>query len=255
MTGTGTAPQAAAPKADPDALAAMEEQREFLLRSLDDLERERGAGDIDEASYRALVDDYTYRAAEVLRAMDEGRAALAGTPTRPPTWRGRLGVVAVVAVLAVVAGLAVAASSGSRRLGETITGDIEVRGAARLREAAALAQEGQVAEALERYDQVLAGDPDNVEALAERGLLLVSVAQATDRPALAIEGRESVERALELRPDDPRSLFYLGLALRLEGEAAGADQAFRRALGADPPPPLREAIEGFLQSVGPMPAG
>ena len=37
--------------ADPDAYAALEEQRDFLLRSLDDLERERAAGDIDEDDY------------------------------------------------------------------------------------------------------------------------------------------------------------------------------------------------------------
>ena len=38
-------PRAAGP-ADPDAYAALEEQRDFLLGSLDDLERERAAGDI-----------------------------------------------------------------------------------------------------------------------------------------------------------------------------------------------------------------
>ncbi|MBW3661307.1 MAG: methyltransferase domain-containing protein, partial [Gemmatimonadetes bacterium] len=69
-----------------------------------------------------------------------------------------------------------------------------------------------------RYDEVLADDPDNVEALSERGLLLVSVGSATVRPALAADGRASVERALALRPGSARVLFYRGLALRLEGD-------------------------------------
>jgi hypothetical protein len=33
--------------------APLEEQRDFLLRSLDDLEREHDAGDIDETDYEA----------------------------------------------------------------------------------------------------------------------------------------------------------------------------------------------------------
>ena len=40
---------------DPDELAALEEQRDFLLRSLDDLEREHDAGDIDEHDYQTCA--------------------------------------------------------------------------------------------------------------------------------------------------------------------------------------------------------
>ena len=60
---------------NPDALAALEEQRDFLLRSLRDLETEFAAGDVDDHDYRTLKDDYTVRAAAVLRAIDDGRAA------------------------------------------------------------------------------------------------------------------------------------------------------------------------------------
>lgn len=66
MTGTETRPGAAATtrrrRLDPDALADLEEQRDLLLRSLDDLEREHEAGDLDTADYEALRDDYTRRA-------------------------------------------------------------------------------------------------------------------------------------------------------------------------------------------------
>ena len=40
---------------DPDALAALEEERDFLLRSLADLDRELAAGDIDDVDHLSLI--------------------------------------------------------------------------------------------------------------------------------------------------------------------------------------------------------
>ncbi len=233
---------------DPDALAELEEQRRFLLRSLEDLEAERAADDLDEGDYQALKDDYTARAAAVLRAIEEGRTANGGEPTRPR--RGQRIVAGLVVVaLAATAGLSVASLSGTRQPGDTITGGIRQTGSERLARAAALVQQGQPSEALRLYDEVLAEDPENLEALAERGLLLVSLGFSTERPALSQQGRASIERALAVDPEDARSLFYLGLALRLEGDDARAADAFTAALAADPPPPLRQAMEDFLASI------
>ena len=61
----------------------LEEERDFLLRSLDDLDRERAAGDLDPADYVALKEDYTARAAAVLRAIDHGAGR--GAPSEPAT--------------------------------------------------------------------------------------------------------------------------------------------------------------------------
>ena len=69
----------------PDRLAALEEERDFLLKSLADLDAELAAGDIDEADHRALTDDYTARTAEVLRAIEEHREAVEAA--RPPRSR------------------------------------------------------------------------------------------------------------------------------------------------------------------------
>jgi tetratricopeptide (TPR) repeat protein len=233
---------------DPDALAELEEQRNFLLRSLQDLDDERAAGDLAEADYQMLHDDYTARAAEVLRSIDEGRASAAGSGASPRRGR-RLIAVVVVAAVAGSAGLAVAAASGTRLPGDNITGDIRETPSSQLTQAATLAQQGEVAEALRLYDEVLEGDPANVEALSERGLLLVSLASATQRPALAARGRESIEQALTVDADNARALFYLGLALRLEGDDPRAADAFTAALAADPPPALRQAMEDFLASI------
>ncbi len=43
-------------------IGSLEEQRDFLLDSLRDLERDREAGDISESDYLELKDDYTARA-------------------------------------------------------------------------------------------------------------------------------------------------------------------------------------------------
>ena len=69
---------------NPDRLAALEEERRFLLRSLADLEREHDAGDVDEDDYRELRDGYTARAAATLRSIESGRAALAPKPSALP---------------------------------------------------------------------------------------------------------------------------------------------------------------------------
>ncbi len=241
---------------DPDARAELEEERDFLLRSLDQLEVERDAGELDDDDYRSLKDGYTARAAEVLRALDEHREARATRvrEARPgPRWHRPVAVVLVVA-LAVGAGLAVAGTAGSRDPGETVTGgDGQTAASSRLAEAASLARDDP-RRALELYDAVIEDDPASVEAWAERGLLLASLSVGLDRPALLDEARRSVDQALELAPGDPRSRFYLGLLELFTGDRPAARAAFEEALASDPPPPLRRAIEARLEELRAPPA-
>lgn len=98
---------------DFDELAALEEQRSFLLRSLDDLDLEYEAGDLDDVDYETLHTDYTARAAEVLHAIDDRHAII---DDAEPTQRGfrRVLVVTAVVIVAVVAGLVVTSTSGGR---------------------------------------------------------------------------------------------------------------------------------------------
>ncbi|MBS1847994.1 MAG: hypothetical protein JST73_06915 [Actinobacteria bacterium] len=98
---------------DLDELAALEEQRRFLLTSLDDLEREHDAGDLDDDDYFTLRSDYTVRAARVIEAIDERKELIDATD---PGHRGirRFLLVVAVAAVATVAGLVVASTSGGR---------------------------------------------------------------------------------------------------------------------------------------------
>ncbi len=118
--------RAAATKLDPDVLAALEEQRDFLLRSLTDLDREHDAGDLDDHDHAELRDDYTARAAEVIRAIDEQHDAFADAK-RPRSLGRTLAWVAGVALFAVVSGVMVASAMGARKAGESASGGITVR--------------------------------------------------------------------------------------------------------------------------------
>ena len=60
-----------------DRLAELEEERRFLLRSLDDLDREHAAGDVDKHDYATLRDGYTARAATVIREIESAHESTA----------------------------------------------------------------------------------------------------------------------------------------------------------------------------------
>ena len=219
------------------------EQREFLLRSLDDLARERDAGELSFDDWQRLHDEYAARLEEVQAAI-AGRAPV--KPARPRGVRPVALVVAVsVALAAAGAGVFVAMSAGSRSPGDTVSGDIRSSSASKLSEAAALVRQGKPTDALRIYDEVIADDPESVEAHAERGLLLLDLSRAADRPVLATEGRRSIEEAIRIDPQDPRPRFYLAIALRLDDQVDAAKEAADQALALDPPELLRQQIEQF----------
>lgn len=155
-----------APRLDPDDLAALEEQRDFLLRSLDDLEREFEAGDLEQGDYATLRDDYTARAAETLRAIEEQQQAFADS--RRPRSRARTAAIfAGVIAFAILAGWLVASSMGAREAGDTATGGIGVRQSPsqRAQGCQQLMSAEAPAEAIECFREVLEEDDRNVVAL------------------------------------------------------------------------------------------
>ena len=79
---------------DAERRRQLEEERDFLMRSLDDLELEHESGGIDDESYAELHDDYTARAAAVIRALRDGVDVTPPPPPRSPTARDGSCVVA-----------------------------------------------------------------------------------------------------------------------------------------------------------------
>ena len=61
----------------------LEQERDFLLKSLDDLETEHDSGGIDNESYQQLHDDYTARATATIHALRDGVDARPAPRRRP----------------------------------------------------------------------------------------------------------------------------------------------------------------------------
>ncbi len=248
----------------------LEEERDFLLRSLTDLETERSAGDLDDADYVALRDGYTARAAAVLRELDDPTA---GTPARGPAphppgrrrVRSLAGAGFAVAV-AVGAGALMAGSSGQRLPGDPGSGSITATGpSADLQRARLLVQEGRTLDAIKVYDSVLAVDPDQPEALTYRGWFVFLAGRRAETPELVAEltgrGLAAIDRAIVADPTYPDPHFFRGLVmLEDRGDPAAAVAEMRAFLASGPPaqyvPKAEEVLRlGLAQLEGGAPPG
>jgi tetratricopeptide (TPR) repeat protein len=246
------------------SLAELEEERDHLLRSLEDLDRELAEGDIEEADYDALKEDYTVRAAAVLRAIEDARPnrsqpdpAEPGAPLegpRPSPRRARLALAALaVLALVAVAGVLVTRSAEERRPGEAATGDIAPTGptgdvARALETARRLREQGQTLAAIRTYDEVLLRDPKQPEALAYRGWLVRQAGAQSGNAELVDKGLEYVNRAVAADPSYPWAHFFRGLILYEDKrDPAGAVPELRAFLDAGPPPAMVAPIQELLR--------
>jgi len=245
---------------NPDQLAELEEQRAFLLRSLVDLEREHAVGDVDDVDYHELREGYTVRAAATLRAIDDGKSTLPQKPT--PNWKRR-GLMAGGLVVAVL-GLwwALARWSAERTPGQEITGLDPRSEQAQLMAQARAIQFQSPGDAAALYSQVLAADPENVEALTYRGWTLAldavqtggasSTDQSSVDPVVA-QLREAVDdltKATDLDPTYPDPKCFLGIVnLRVLQQPAAAQPWVEACLAADPPADIRGLVEGLSAEI------
>jgi tetratricopeptide (TPR) repeat protein len=225
---------------DPDALAALEEQRDFLLRSLQDLEREHDAGDVDDHDYASLKDDYTARAARCIRAIEAHHVRVAAArPPRP--WPRALAVLAGVVAFAVVAGVLVARFSGRREAGDALTGDIRESTRTQLDSARLALQQEHYDEAIEIYDAVLADQPSNIEAMAYKGRAQIGNGD--------MEGVLTLIDAAQADPDYPDTHYFLAGAFAIAGRYDSALQELDRFDGLDPPPELAAEAEDLRSQI------
>ncbi|MGI9033617.1 MAG: tetratricopeptide repeat protein [Acidimicrobiales bacterium] len=237
-------------------LAALEEERDFLLGSLRDLDRERDAGDLDDADYRSLHDDYTARAAAVLRALDAARRLVsdpfAHQPPRTPSsanvearhpgasQRGMVITVAVLLIVAVGAGIAVATLSGERVGGMNMSGTTTSATARHTAKAQQLEGQGRAADALKEYDAAISADPSNVVALTYRGWLLA-------RAGLTDRAMTSLDKAIATNPAYPDAHFFRGMVLyEAKNDPAGAVTELEAYLASRPPASAAAAVQSVL---------
>lgn len=252
--GLTAAPTRAARRAlDPDVLVGLEEERDFLLRSLRDLEAEHEAGDVDEDDFLTLKDDYTARAASVLRAIAEREAGLAAVrAARPATPGRRIGTVAVVIGFAVVAGLLLANAAGRRGATDTATGDNRQSCRQGLLEAQANLGEAP-ATALKQYDEVLAQCPGNAEALTYKGWLLyrtsVDAAGSPDAARLQELGLQSLADAVLADPDFADARIFRASAFQALGRTAEAKAEIDRVDDSRVPPFMKPMVDGLRAKI------
>jgi tetratricopeptide (TPR) repeat protein len=247
---------------DPDTLAVLEEDRAFLLASLRDLEAEHEAGDVDEVDYEALKDDYTARAAAVIRAIEDREelmAEVADERTRSPLRIAA--VVAGVLLLAVVAGVLMAQASGRRNPGDSITGDSKQDTRNLLAQAQSQFGSNQYLDAIKTYDQVLQIEPANVEALTYRGWLLYQVASGSgsssggqvsesDIQALQKNATDSLDQAVKVDPAYPDAHIFRAIIARNEGRNADAATELNQVQPDQVPQFMRDTVDQLRTAVG-----
>jgi tetratricopeptide (TPR) repeat protein len=197
------------------------EEREFLLRSLDDLEAEHAAGNVDDATYARLHADYTARAARAVRG-DEP-VATAAAPSRGR----RFAVVAGLVAFAVVVAVVLAVTVGARLPGDPVTGR------ARERETVTAAERERTLEAAAR------ARPD--DSSAQLALARYRLGQRDAAGAL-----QAFQAAATLAPTNPEPFAYSGWIIRLQGYPDEAMQLLDKALAVDPDYPDAHFFRGFI---------
>jgi len=207
----------------------LQTERDFLLKSLDDLETERESGGIDDESYRELHDDYTARAAATIRALRDGVDARPA-PARAVPARRRLAIIAGIVVFALVAGVALASALGARLPGQTASGNSQSS-----QDAAVAQRLGRTIKALEAK---VNASPDDYDLRLQ--LAAAYEANGDLRNALA-----QSDNAIKINPNRPQAHANAGRLLYLASEAikdnatrlqfvTEAGSAFDTAIAKDP---------------------
>ncbi len=261
--------------------AELEDERGFLLRSIEDLDAERGAGDLTDADHRALRDRYTVRAAAVLRSLAEldaghglavpvrvpvrqeigtarepdgpdssDRRHAGGAPRRQRRRRLRLLVWGAAGAFAAAASVLVVAELDSRLPGQTATGSVRLSSAEKLQRMLAQAQileaASQPARALTLYRRGLRQDPTQEQALAESGWLEFEAGVvAKSAPSLS-QGKRDEKAAERAEPGAYAPHLYLGSMLLAEGQASESADEFARFLAGGPPSEVIQRAWPFL---------
>ena len=150
-----------------------------------------------------------------------------------------MATVAGVVAFAVLAGVLVAQASGRRGSGDALTGDIRESTRASLAEAVQLATEGDYDGAIAVYDDVLADDPGNVEALTYKGWF-----QFLEGDSIGID---SLIAATEADPEYPPTHAFLAVILDRAGRPEAALAALDRLDELDPPPNITALVSGMRE--------
>lgn len=246
---------------------ALANERDFLLRSLSDLDDERDAGNIDEEQYATLHGDYTARCAAVLRSISESESGSRrvtrsqGDSTQDASSRRlRLVVWIGVVAFALVTAVSLSFAMGARLPGQFVTGPAPkgVAGGASVTalEAAvkknpenieahrslarAYLSQQRYADGLKEFDEVVRISPNDTEAQAYGGWILRLA-------GLPDDGLVRIERALVIDYSYPDAHFFKGIIyLRDKSNPSAAIPEFQLYLAAVPDGGQSAAVRQLL---------
>lgn len=242
--------------------ATLRAERDFLLRSLADLDDERAVGELTEDRYRELHDRYTVQAATVLRALERLDLTSPASTLASPI-RGRsprlVAVVAVVAVLTAGGALLVNAAN-DRRPGETITGNAQSAASdlealardarrrpedpgAQLAYASALMENDQLVDALKAFDAAARLDPADPVPKAYGGWIVFLA-------GLSDDALTRLDAAVAADPAYPDARFFRGMVLlRGRQDQVGALAELREYLRLAPTGPERDQVQALVDQL------
>ncbi|MCP5029240.1 MAG: hypothetical protein GY929_23440 [Actinomycetia bacterium] len=233
---------------DLDALARLEEERDFLLRSLDDLEAEYEAGDLEPDDYATLGDDYTARAAAVIRSIEERQLSL--LDARPASsWTRTLAWVAAVVAGVTVTGVLLVQFTGERGEGDSITGEIRASPRQALFDCQEMAGQGEILLAIECLDLILETDAENVDAVTYRGWYLYLATRGSSNEALVDEltglAWIQLDRAVAIEPSFSDARAFRAIVALDQGDAQTAGAELQAFDDSNPPVDMTQLVDGL----------
>jgi tetratricopeptide (TPR) repeat protein len=213
---------------------------EIALReaSLADAARELAAGELDQASFDAIV-------ARERAALDKARAALRDVPvdapvvTRAPRRRKTSRLVVGLACIALAATGFTVLHLSLRQAGNSVTGGVQVNQSQLVSQ---LLIEGQAdaaannnVAALAAYQHVLRLAPHNITALTEAGWLEFSAGSASGNVAVVTLAEANLREAVRLAPSQAAPhLYYALVAYVTPHNMATARKQFQLFVAAHP---------------------
>lgn len=229
------------------------DEAEHVRKSLEDLDRERGAGDLEGADYEMLRASYEHRAATVnaalrqasaLKDAEDQRSGISPAGRRPGTrpfllarkhrpvlgWSAA-GCFAAAGLLAGLALAGVAPFASTKPPALSVASRIRIE----LAEAGVLASNRDIVQAVAVYDRVLELDPGQPEALANGGWLVRLAGLSSQSSRVVSGGDAEIAAAVRVAPRYALARAYDGVALYEDGHLARAAVTEFRAMLVDRP--------------------
>ena len=253
---------------------ALESERDFLLRSLDDLEEERTAGNVDDGTFQTLHDDYTARAAAVIRSLESGTDLTAPEPPGASKVM-RVATVGGIVVFAIVAAVLLTHAVGQRHSGQTITGNGQLASgstttpdpgpalaaaardqpksyAAQIAYARYLLPKNDLTDAIHEFGAAARLAPSQPEPPTYAGwagaLLAQQIQDPKARQPLLDASLERINEVIKAHPQYPDAYALKGVILfNMQGDAKQAIPAFQQfLLLTDESNPIRSQVLAAL---------